>query len=68
MRRGGLRKRYGRKWIQAAHVHKGALHRALGIPEGEPIPLAKLQWAARQPGKLGRQARFALNLRGVRSA
>lgn len=23
-------------------VHKGALHRALGVPEGEPIPASKM--------------------------
>ena len=24
------------------HVHKGALHRALGVPEGEKIPASKM--------------------------
>lgn len=28
------------------HLHKGALHRALGIPEGDPIPLEKKESAA----------------------
>lgn len=28
------------------HLHHGALHRALGVPEGEPIPLAKKEEAA----------------------
>lgn len=27
-------------------LHHGALHRALGIPEGEPIPMEKKQEAA----------------------
>ena len=65
MRRRALRKRYGKRWIQGAVKagHKGALHRALGVAQGSKIPLAKLQWAAKQPGKLGRQARFALNVR-----
>ena len=63
MKRRALRKRYGKKWIQGAVRHPGALHRALGVAQGSKIPLAKLQWAAKQPGKLGRQARFALNVR-----
>jgi hypothetical protein len=25
-----------------AHLHKGALHRHLGVPEGQPIPADKL--------------------------
>ena len=44
-------------------LHKGALHRALGVPEHETIPLALVQRAAKAPGKLGRQARLALTLR-----
>ena len=30
------------KWIQGAIKHPGALHRQLGVPEGEPIPAKKL--------------------------
>ena len=30
------------KWIQKAIKHPGALHRALGVPEGEKIPAKKL--------------------------
>ena len=29
------------KWIQGAIKHPGALHRALGVPEGETIPAKK---------------------------
>ena len=29
------------------HLHAGALHRHLGIPEGEPIPMEKKEEAAR---------------------
>jgi len=65
------------KWIQhALHKHdpgkypkgykRGALHRQLGIPEGETIPLSLLRDASKQPGLLGQRARFALNLRKVR--
>lgn len=56
-----------RRWIQhALRKHKrGALHRQLHIPIGEKIPLIKLRWAAKQPGKLGQRARFALNMRAA---
>lgn len=56
------------RWIQRAlHKHKkGALHRQLGIPEGETIPLSLLRDASKEPGLLGQRARFALNLRKVR--
>jgi len=33
------------KWIKGAIKHKGALHRELGVPEGEKIPAAKLEKA-----------------------
>ncbi len=63
----GLRRRHGRgRWIQGAIRHKGALHRQLGIPAGETIPLDMLRRAARAPGILGKRARLALNLRGMR--
>lgn len=31
-----------KNWIAGATKNKGALHRALGVPEGENIPPAKL--------------------------
>ena len=33
-------------WMQDVHPHKGALHRALGVPEGEKIPEKKHEAAA----------------------
>lgn len=33
------------KWIAKAIEHKGALHRALGVPEGEKIPADKMEAA-----------------------
>lgn len=33
------------KWIKGATKNKGALHRALGVPEGEKIPEKKLSKA-----------------------
>ncbi len=43
---------------------KGALHRALGIPVGKPIPQAMLAKAAKEPGKIGQMARLAETLEG----
>jgi hypothetical protein len=57
------RMKRGSKWIQKTHLKHGALHRELGIPTGEKIPLHILQQAAREPGKLGHRARLALTLR-----
>lgn len=33
------------KWIQGMHMEKGALHRALHVPEGEKIPEKKMEKA-----------------------
>ena len=55
------------RWIQKAIKRPGALHRALGIPEGQKIPLSKLQAAAKQKGKIGRMARLAMTLKRVRA-
>ena len=53
------------KWIGSAIKKPGALHKQLGVPEGEPIPEAKLRAAAKQGGKLGQRARLALTLKGL---
>lgn len=45
---------------------KGRLHRALGVPEGQPIGKSRLAAAAKRPGKVGREARFAQTLGGLR--
>lgn len=52
------------RWIQQAHVRKGALHRQLGVPLSKRIPLRRLVKASHAKGKLGRRARLALTLRG----
>ena len=31
-----------KEWIQKAIKHKGALHKSLGVPEGEKIPEKKI--------------------------
>lgn len=53
------------KFIQKTGIseHKGALHRALGIPEGTVISPARLRQAAKRPGHVGHMARFAMILR-----
>lgn len=47
------------------HLHHGALHHALGVPEGKPIPEAREEAAAKKPGKVGKEARLALVFRRV---
>jgi hypothetical protein len=55
-----------RRWIRGAISHRGALHRALGIPMNRRIPTSTLEALARAPGKLGKRARLALTLRRFR--
>lgn len=50
-------------WIQGAIKKPGALHKALGVPQGEKIPAAKLAAAAEKGGKLGARARLAMTLK-----
>ena len=45
-------------------VRKGALHRALGVPEGEKIPESKL--AGHHSGKLGRMIASAKGFRSMK--
>jgi hypothetical protein len=45
-------------------VRKGALHRALGVPEGEKIPESKL--AGHHTGKLGRMIASAKGFRAMK--
>lgn len=50
-------------WIAGAIKHKGALHRELGVPQGEKISEKKLAAAAGKGGKLGQRARLAEELK-----
>lgn len=52
-----------KKWIQKAITHPGALHRQLGVPQGQKIPAAKLEAASHKPGLLGQRARLAQELK-----
>jgi hypothetical protein len=54
------------KWIQKAIKKPGALHKELGVPAGKKIPSSKLAAAAKKPGKLGKRARLAETLKGMK--
>lgn len=53
-------------WIKSAIKRPGALHKALGVPEGKDIPASKLKAAAKCPGRVGKEARLAETLKGFR--
>ncbi len=53
-------------WIAGAIGKPGALHKEMGIPEGQKIPAKKLAKAAKAGGKLGARARLAETLRGFK--
>jgi hypothetical protein len=53
-----------KNFIKGAIKHPGALHKQLGVPQGQKIPEAKLEKAAQAGGKLGQRARFAETLKG----
>lgn len=54
------------KWIAKATKNKGALHKALGVPIGKKIPSDKLAKAAKSSGKVGKEARLAETLKGMK--
>jgi len=55
----------GGKWIQGAIKHPGALHKELGVPQGEKIPAKKLAKAEHSSNpKLARRVRLAETLKG----
>lgn len=54
------------KWIQKAIKKPGALRAQLGVKEGEPIPAKKLASAAKKSSKLGKRARLAETLKGLK--
>ena len=52
-----------KKFIQKAIKKPGALHKQMGVPEGETIPKSKLRAAAKKGNtKLAKRARLALTL------
>ena len=55
-----------KKWIQGAIKHPGALHRELGVPQGQTIPAAKIAKAASSTNPvLAQRARLAQTLKGL---
>ncbi len=55
-----------KNWIKGATKNKGGLHRSLGVPQGKKIPASKIAAAAKKPGKVGKQARLAQTLKGLK--
>ncbi|HQT82388.1 MAG TPA: hypothetical protein PLQ34_09490 [Ferrovaceae bacterium] len=55
-----------KNWISDAIKKPGALRKELGVKEGEKIPKAKLSKAAKSSGTLGKRARLAETLEGLR--
>lgn len=50
-------------WIAGATKNKGALHRNLGVPQGEKIPAKKLQAAAKSTNsRIAKEAALAKTL------
>ncbi len=50
-------------WIQEAVSKPGALHKDLGVPKGEKIPMKKLKQAEKEGGKVAKRAILAETLR-----
>jgi len=55
-----------KKWIQEIGMKKGALHKKLGVPEGEKIPVSKLKSNEHAKGKLGKEVRLAETLKKLK--
>lgn len=55
-----------KKFIAGAIKKPGQLHKDLGVPQGKKIPVAKLNDAAKKPGKVGQRARFAKTLKKLK--
>jgi hypothetical protein len=64
VRPSATRKRKGQDWIAGAIKKPGALHRELGVPQGQKIPAKTLATAAKAPGLEGKRARLAKTLKG----
>lgn len=55
-----------KNWIAGAIKKPGSLRAALGAKKGEPIPAKKLAAAAKKPGIMGKRARLAETLKGMK--
>ena len=55
-----------KNWIKGAIKHPGALHRSLGVPEGQKIPAKKLAAASHSGNPTTRKrAALAKTLKGM---
>lgn len=54
-------------FIKKAIKKPGQLHRDLGVPQGEKIPVGKIAAAAKGSGKTAERARFAETLSKLRN-
>jgi hypothetical protein len=55
-----------KNWISGAIKKPGALRESLGVKKGQKIPGAKLDAAAKKPGKMGQRARLAKTLKSFK--
>lgn len=55
-----------KNWIAGAIKKPGALRAELGVKKGEKIPAGKLAAAAKKPGIIGKRARLAETLKGMK--
>ena len=56
-----------KNWIAGAIKKPGALHKSLGVPQGEKIPAKKLEKATKSDNpKLAKRANLAMTLKGLR--
>ena len=55
-----------KNWIKDAIKKPGALRKELGAKPGKPIPASKLAAATKKPGKIGKRARLAETLKGLK--
>lgn len=53
-----------KNFIQAMHMKKGALHKDLKVPQGQPIPMQKIVKAAHSNNPtLAKRANLAMTLK-----
>jgi len=55
-----------RKWIQAMHMEKGALHRTLNVPEGKKIPAKELSVKKGDSALMKKRKTLAHTLKGFK--
>jgi len=53
-------------WIQDAIKNKGALRETLKAKVGKAIPMSALHAAAKKGGVMGKRARLAITLKGLK--